>query len=343
MEFDAQLEALRPAAEHVLRRLLDQPQDHPWPAGRLPAAGMPLLLQMAQDQLDAGGKRLRALLTPALVQAGGGPLQAALVYGAAAELLHNGTLVHDDIQDRDELRRGRPTLWVQYGSAQAINAGDALLFGAVAAVLQAPEIALEHRAPLAGLLSSALYETIRGQVADLALRDLDPVGVDDLLAVHIAKTGPLFAACLEGAVVLLGGDGAQRAAARKLGGVLGVAFQVRDDLLDLRGVKGRGAAGADLREGKVTFPLLMALQRATASDAAALRAVLAAAASGQRPDDATVAHWVAFAESSGGGTAAEAFLHDGLAEARALSHAAFAPEPAAVALGFADRLARLDG
>jgi geranylgeranyl pyrophosphate synthase len=343
MDFDALLGRMFAPSEAVLRRLLQLPQDHPWPETAAVPAGMPLLQEMVDAQLDAGGKRLRAVLTPALVAAGQGPQDAALVFGAAVELLHNGTLVHDDIQDGDQLRRGRPTLWTVYGTPQAINAGDGLLMGALAAVLQAPEIKESLRAPLANLLASALFETIRGQVADLALRDLDPITADDLLAVHIAKTGPLFAACLQGAVLLLDGSAEQMAAAKKLGGVLGVAFQVRDDLLDLRGTKGRGAAGADLREGKVTYPLLCALQRATPADVAALRLLLTAAAAGGPPPPDRVAWWVAWTEANGGGADAEVFLQQSLQQARVLAEQAFGADVVPVAHALADRLAQLDG
>ncbi len=163
MDFDALLEPHRNELEFKLNaRMLP-----------LARAGSARLQDMASDQLRSGGKRLRGLLPVALVQAGQGPMAAAFELGACIEWVHNGTLVHDDIQDGDELRRGQPTLWTIHGIAQAINAGDAMLVGPLAALLRAEAIPPDLRAPLAGLLADALLETIHGQVADLALRDLE--------------------------------------------------------------------------------------------------------------------------------------------------------------------------
>ena len=106
--------------EELALELLQAPQPHV-PVGVTRPAGQDLLTAMCRDQLASGGKRLRALLTPALVAAEHGPVDAARVFGAGVELIHNGTLVHDDIQDGDTLRRGRPTLWTQFGVAQGIN------------------------------------------------------------------------------------------------------------------------------------------------------------------------------------------------------------------------------
>jgi geranylgeranyl pyrophosphate synthase len=274
-------------------------------------AGSALLQQMAWAQLASGGKRLRGVLPIALVAACGGETAAAAVLGAAIELVHNGTLAHDDVQDGDRLRRGQPTLWTVHGVAQAINAGDALLTAPIAQLLRAPQLSPQHRGLLAGLLAEAVVETVRGQVADIALRDLDPVTLDDLLAFHLASTGPLFGACLEGAVCLLGGEADARRQAREAAHALGLAFQIRDDVLDLVGTKGRGAAGADLREGKLTAPLLLAIE-ADPAQAAALRVDLARAAAGEALDAATVAHWVSWAVQTGGQARAEAMLADAI-------------------------------
>ena len=104
------------------------------------------LRDLCAQHLSTGGKRLRALLTPALVGAEGGDVAAACVIGACIEVLHNGTLVHDDIQDGDELRRGQPTLWRRVGAPQAINAGDAMLVAPLLVVASSAKIPVEHRA-----------------------------------------------------------------------------------------------------------------------------------------------------------------------------------------------------
>lgn len=312
-----------------------------------PPAGAALLQQMASAQLDSGGKRLRGVLPIALVAACGGDVAAAAVLGAAIELVHNGTLAHDDVQDGDRLRRGQPTLWTLHGIPQAINAGDALLTAPLAQLLRAPQIPDASRVPLAGLLAEAVVETVRGQVADIALRDLDPVTLDDLLGVHLAKTGPLFGACLEGAVCLLGGDAMARSQAREAARSLGLAFQIRDDVLDLVGTKGRGEAGADVREGKLTAPLLWAAE-ADPQRGKALRADLARAAAGESLDAAAVAGWVAWAVATGGQQRAQAMLATAIDAYERDACAAFQPhDPAGhaaeVIRSLGRRLRELDG
>lgn len=333
----------RRAGEAALAALLDRPQRYVPLDQAAPAAGHAAMQAMAAQQFESGGKRLRGLLTPALVAAAGGPIDAAIALGAAIECIHNGTLVHDDIQDGDRLRRGQPTLWTVHGIPQAINAGDALLIGPLAHVLASPAIEASLRAPLAALLAEALLETIRGQVADIALRDLDRPTLQDISAVHIAKTGPLFGACFAGAALLLGLGSRKVQACHALGRDIGLGFQVRDDLLDVLGQKGRGLAGADLREGKWTFPVLLSLQGADAERADALHALLRGAAAGQAPDDTEVASWLAWVEERGGVDAARRHL-DAILERAALAADLAFPQPAAaVARALCARLADLDG
>jgi geranylgeranyl pyrophosphate synthase len=327
--------------------------------------GAARLQRMLEQHLATGGKRLRAKLPEAIVLAAGpaapvGAAAAARVWGAAIELVHNGTLVHDDIQDGDELRRDEPTLWVRHGVAQAINAGDALLIGPLLAVLQAEEIPEPLRPRLAALLADAAMETIRGQVADIGWRDDDPgaattpqttaAGFDasdaleDLEAVFRAKTSPLFACALVGGLLILGHDEPARLrGGHALADGLGVAFQVRDDLLDLVGTKGRGSAGADLREGKLTWPVLAAMRSAPADSAAALRARLAEVADGATLSADEVNRWLGWVDDHGGIRAARAQLERTLARSRDLAREAFPPGAVDVVLDLCDRLARLDG
>jgi geranylgeranyl pyrophosphate synthase len=297
---------------------------------------------MIRQQLGSGGKRLRGLLPAALVTAGGGPVEAALDLGACLELLHNGTLVHDDIQDNDRLRRGKPTLWTQVGVAQAINGGDGLLVGPLAALLEAPSIPEHLRAPLTSLAARALIATVRGQVADLELRDNPAPSRATVEAVDIGKTGPLFGACLAGAAMLLQLPIEKVRAAESLGADVGLAFQIRDDLLDLMGRKGRGEAGADLREGKPTWPVLLACEGAEPAEVAGLQALLVRARQGEVPDDMEVRKWVEWLQVRGAEAATRAELVAALDRARTATHLAFSPAPARVVLALLDRLETLD-
>lgn len=309
----------------------------------VPAGGMTPIDDMAAYQLASGGKRLRGLLPAAVVSGGGGPVEAAIEFGACIELVHNGTLVHDDIQDGDRERRGRPTLWTVVGEAQAINAGDALLVAPVAHLLRSDVIPQILRPKLALLLADAIVQTVGGQAADVAAHANPMLSLDDLGQIHQGKTAPLFDACLMGAALLLGlGDGARTAVAA-MAADLGLAFQIRDDLLDALGAKGRGEAGADLYEGKLTWPMLKALESATESEAARFRSWLRPGGTTTAPTAAAVAEAVAWMHAQGGVAAAEFDLAHRLDRTRAAAADLYPGPAAAVVHALCHRLARLDG
>jgi len=204
-----------------------------------------------------GGKLLRPSLACLSCEALDGALENVLPLAAALELVHVFSLVHDDIQDGDELRRGRPTAWKTFGTAQAINAGDALLTLALRTA---------HRAPLEDSLLTAAAQAllwgtqrmIEGQVLDL---DLQQQGGDTRTYLDMArlKTGALLGCALElGAVAA----GRQELAVehRQAGEELGLAFQIQDDMLGLWGnpAKTGKPVGSDLQRGKYTYPLALA-------------------------------------------------------------------------------------
>jgi len=210
-----------------------------------------------------GGKLLRPSLVCFSCEALGGEPERALPLACALELIHNFSLVHDDIQDGDELRRGRPTTWKAFGAAQAINAGDGLLVLALRTALQAqsslpPEVVLAAQ----GALLSATFRMIEGQALDLSLEGGWEVGVERYLDMAKKKTGALLGCALElGA--LAAGRPELLPAHRKLGEVLGLAFQIRDDFLGIWGdpaVTGK-PVGSDLARGKRSWPVAFALER----------------------------------------------------------------------------------
>ena len=337
MSLETQLQREWPAVEAAIDAML---QTRPWP--RLaPDDAFARQSTMLADALGSGGKRMRALLPALLVRAGGGPVDAAVRLGAAIELVHNGTLVHDDIQDGDTLRRGRPTLWRVHGQAQAINIGNLLLVAPITALAGDPTLPAGLGPRLANLLGGALLETITGQIGDLDVHGNASADLARLEAVAMAKTAPLFGVAIQGAALLLGVDRpepAQRAAQ-----ALGLAFQLRDDLLDLLGTKGRGAAGADLREGKPTMPMWLALADAPASEGLTIRATLSAAAAGKAVEDAEIAGIVATIRERGGLERGQARLATLLDQARSAGAEALPALAAEVWAAFADRLAVLDG
>lgn len=221
-----------------------------------------LLGGMAQEHLATGGKRLRARLALAAATALGAPEDAALAWATACELAHNATLVHDDVQDGDPVRRGQPTVWKRHGVAQAINAGDLLFMVPYTAVLQA-----EHSpvtASLCAALANFLGTVIRGQALECSLLAAGATERPVYERMIRGKTSALFELPVYGAA-LIAGHGADAAAAlTRPFAPLGMLFQMQDDTLDLYGDKGREAPGSDIREGKISALVVEHLARAPA-------------------------------------------------------------------------------
>jgi geranylgeranyl pyrophosphate synthase len=193
------------------------------------------LRQPMRYALDGGGKRLRPVLCLATAEAAGADPEAALAAGTAIELVHTFSLVHDDLPalDDDDERRGRPSVHVAFGEANAILAGDALL-------AEAFRLALSyHEAAVARELVGAVLGMIGGQARDVAGEN------GDLAALHRLKTGRLFAACVGCALWVADVPEAEQRTWRAFGDELGPLFQIVDDILDGDGaVLVHGADGA---------------------------------------------------------------------------------------------------
>ncbi len=216
-------------------------------------------------QLSSGGKRIRPLLCLLTCAASGGDWQCALPMAAALELLHNFSLLHDDIQDNSPLRRGRPTVWKIWGIPQAINAGDAMFTLAHLAPHQlttrgvAPAIAL---AALAEFDRTCLALT-QGQYLDMGFETRERVTAAEYLAMIERKTAALIAACAALGARLAGADAGRVEHFRQFGRNLGLAFQVQDDLLGIWGdlaVTGKSAA-SDLEKRKKSLPVVCGLEK----------------------------------------------------------------------------------
>jgi geranylgeranyl pyrophosphate synthase len=207
--------------------------------------------QMVIHHLDAGGKRIRARLALAATEALGAERWRAIAWAAAVELLHNASLIHDDIQDGDSMRRSRPSLWAEYGSAQAINAGDLLLMLPFTAVGEVP-VESDTRARLVSILAERAARTVRGQVQELSMLQERRFSPAEYLGTVGKKTGELLALPVEGAALIAGKESKLAWALGESFIDLGTLFQLQDDVVDLYGDKGRGRAGSDLYNGKVT-------------------------------------------------------------------------------------------
>lgn len=238
----------------------------------LRAVGPPkgdLAWQAGRYLLDRPGKRMRPLCTLLAARMGGRPFDEPVRNVAVAcELVHAATLLHDDVIDQGETRRGVPAARMVYGNSASVLAGDHLLVDALRRV-EAP--------PLRAKLLDIIAEMVEGEVIQLERRGRFEPDRDIYLRIVRGKTAALFRYALWAGGALGGLVADQLAAFETLGDEVGVAFQVVDDLLDLSGdpaVMGKSAC-ADLREGKLTWPLILAAERDPAL-ADRMRAIAAA-------------------------------------------------------------------
>lgn len=243
-------------------------------AGIVQGAAQGILAEMAEHHFRQPGKMLRPQFVQKLGRCYGLEPKRSLDWAVACELLHNATLIHDDLQDGDEIRRGAKAVWAKYGSAQAINFGDFLLTLAPRPVLNAsyPDaVKLDLMATIIAM-SGAIAN---GQVAELALADLRDT--DDLLGRYLAcsagKTSALFSGLAQGVALIAGRTAAERQYLAELFTPLGQLFQIQDDILDLYGDKGRGEIGCDIKEGKVSFLIACHLS-ACSEDLAVIQPIL---------------------------------------------------------------------
>ena len=216
----------------------------------------PMVQPVVRHVLLAGGKRLRPLLTILTARAMGYRGDDVYPLACSLEFLHSATLLHDDIVDGAKLRRGRESAHVRFGSTHTILAGDVLL-------ALANRLVAEYDNPeLTKLLSEALLQTATGEILEIAhLRDVD-LPLSTYFSIITGKTAYLIQAACQCGAVLAGASPRLIQAAADLGHHIGIAFQLVDDALDYTSpatVSGK-PTGGDLKEGKVTLPLLLYLQ-----------------------------------------------------------------------------------
>jgi len=211
------------------------------------------------------GKRLRPVFCLLCCEACGGDWERALPAAAAVELVHNFSLIHDDIEDGDSTRRGRPTVWSVWGVPQALNAGDTLFTLAHLALFRLTDRGMPPETVLSALqiLLTACLRLTEGQFLDLRFEGQEEVSVEDYLFMIARKTAELLSAACELGALMAGAPADVRERLRTFGHHVGIAFQIQDDILGIWGdpaVTGK-PVGSDLRRGKKTFPVLYALSR----------------------------------------------------------------------------------
>jgi geranylgeranyl diphosphate synthase type I len=216
-----------------------------------------------EDRRQIGGKRARPLLALSCAECAGGAAETALPLAAAVELIHNFSLVHDDIEDADEERRHRPTLWVVSGIPQAINTGSHMqaLVNSAAFRLLHKQVSAETLLKILEGLTESILRMTEGQHLDIRLQESDQATLDGYWQMVSGKTMALLqASCGLGALVGGASDAEIRSYAR-FGSAFGQAFQARDDYLGIWGdpsMTGK-PVGNDLRQKKKTLPIVFAL------------------------------------------------------------------------------------
>jgi octaprenyl-diphosphate synthase len=212
---------------------------------------------LADHLIEAGGKRLRPLLTVAAARLTGARDDTALKLAAAVEFIHTATLLHDDVVDGSDLRRGKVAAHLIWGAPSSVLVGDFLFARAFELMVETGSMrAME-------ILARAARVIAEGEVLQLSRAHDVNLSQETYLEIISAKTAELFAAAAEAGAVAAGGGAAQALALRSYGFNLGLAFQLSDDALDYGGATetlGKNA-GDDFREGKATLPLLLAIAR----------------------------------------------------------------------------------
>ena len=187
---------------------------------------------------------------------------------AAIELIHNFSLIHDDVEDRSPTRRGRPTVWKIWGEAQAINAGDTMFSLAHMAIpqLTPPDGDAAKTLALLKILGETCLELTRGQHLDMAFETADDIHPDGYINMIEGKTAALIAAAGQMGALAGGADDARQEHYKQFGRNLGLAFQIIDDILDIWGLpeKTGKQAAVDIHQRKKSLPVLYGLERSEA-------------------------------------------------------------------------------
>jgi octaprenyl-diphosphate synthase len=221
-----------------------------------------MIPEIAQHLIESGGKRLRPMLTLAMAQMAGYGGDGHVKLAAAVEFMHTATLLHDDVVDESEMRRGRLAARMLWGNEASVLVGDFLLGQAFKMMVEVGSLrSLE-------ILSSAAAIIAEGEVMQLAAAKNTATTEDEYLCVIRGKTAELFAAACEVGPALGARAKAEQSACRSFGMNLGIAFQLVDDALDYGGKAAKLGknVGDDFREGKITLPVVLSFRRGSEAE-----------------------------------------------------------------------------
>jgi octaprenyl-diphosphate synthase len=221
-----------------------------------------MIPEIANHLISSGGKRLRPMLTLATAGLCGYSGEGHIKLAASVEFMHTATLLHDDVVDESDMRRGKQAARVLWGNEASVLVGDFLLGQAFKMMVEVGSL------PCLEVLSTAAAVIAEGEVMQLSTAKDTATTEDDYLAVIRAKTAALFAAACEVGPLLAECSKAEVAACRGFGANLGIAFQLVDDALDYGGssTKLGKNVGDDFREGKITLPVVLSFRRGSATD-----------------------------------------------------------------------------
>ena len=244
---------LAPAMERVNATILDRT-----------GSDVTMIPEVANHLISSGGKRLRPMLTLAMAQLTGYSGDGHIKLAASVEFMHTATLLHDDVVDQSDMRRGKQAARMLWGNEASVLVGDFLLGQAFKMMVEVGNLqALD-------ILSSAAAVIAEGEVMQLGAAKNTATNEDEYMAVIRAKTAELFAAACEVGPVIAGRDKAAIAACRSYGMNLGIAFQLVDDALDYGGKAAKLGknVGDDFREGKITLPVVLSFRRGSDTERA---------------------------------------------------------------------------
>ena len=277
MSLKTTFERYLPLIETELREPFTPPYPHLAPFYGMMQYHLGWLDENFAPTTGGAGKRVRPIMCLLTCQATGGDPEQALPAAAALELVHNFSLVHDDIEDKSDLRRGRPTVWKVWGMPQAINAGDGLFALAHLTMQRLADRGVPPQRVLRALeaFDEACLALTEGQYLDLSFETRLDVDVEQYLSMIRGKTAALFGAAAQLGALVAGSDPASIARYRRFGENLGLAFQIVDDVLGIWGnpqVTGKPSAD-DIRQRKKTLPIVRALEEEQKNEAKGLKEI----------------------------------------------------------------------
>jgi octaprenyl-diphosphate synthase len=229
-----------------------------------------MIPEVANHLISSGGKRLRPMLTIAAANLCGYKGEGHLKLAASVEFMHTATLLHDDVVDESDMRRGKPAARMVWGNEASVLVGDFLLGQAFKMMVEVGSLACLD------VLSTAASVIAEGEVMQLAAAKSMTTTEDEYLAVIRAKTAALFAAACEVGPLVAGRGAEEVRACRSYGANLGIAFQLMDDVLDYGGTAAKLGknTGDDFREGKITLPVVLSYRRGSETERAFWRSAM---------------------------------------------------------------------